>query len=167
LLHCPCGARTDPNTTGGVCANCGAELSASTRPAFDEGSDGLEPEKPAFDAAKRKRRVIIESPYGKRVDGSTCTPEEIAANVEYFWRCVKDSLDRGEAPFGSHGFYPHVLDDGIAVERTQGIMAGFAWAEVADARAFYLDRGATPGMLLGRVNAIKMGQQIETRRIGE
>jgi hypothetical protein len=111
------------------------------------------------------RRVIIESPFGKRLDGSKCTPEEISANLEYFWRCVKDSLSRGEAPFGSHGFYPNVLDDATPEERSQGIAAGFAWARAAELRCFYIDRGETPGMRLGYADAIKHGQDVCYRRI--
>lgn len=146
-----------------ICVNCTA---ARARLPWPEEYPAIAEQYPApYVRGGAPNRVIIESPYGKRPDGSTCTPEEIAENLRYFWLCVKDSLARGEAPFGSHGFYPNVLDDGTPEERTAGILAGFAWAAAGELRAFYLDRGVTPGMLLGRANAIKIGQRVETRRI--
>ena len=36
--------------------------------------------------------VIIESPFGRNVDGSKCTPDEYRRNTIYVRRCVIDSL---------------------------------------------------------------------------
>jgi hypothetical protein len=93
-----------------------------------------------------RKRVIIESPLGSRSDGSRCTAEEMAENEAYLDRCVIDSLERGEAPFASHGFYPRVLDDATLSERHMGMEAGFAWGKAAELIAVYVDRGITPGM---------------------
>ena len=41
------------------------------------------------------RLVILESPYAG----------DVAANVKYARRCVRDSLSRGEAPIASHLLY--------------------------------------------------------------
>lgn len=113
-----------------------------------------------------KLRVIIESPFGTRPDGTPCTHAEMAQNMAYFWACVRDSLRRGEAPFGSHGFYPCAgLDDSNPEERRTGIAAGFAWAAACELRVFYLDRGVTRGMTQGRDDALSKGQHVETRRL--
>lgn len=64
---------------------------------------------------------------------------------------MRDCLDRGEAPFASHGLYtqPGVLDDWDPAEREKGILAGFEWRLVAQATIVYADRGITPGMRAG------------------
>lgn len=103
------------------------------------------------------RRVIIESPYAGNVE----------RNLTYLRACLRDSLKRGEAPFASHGLYtqPNVLNDGVRAERAHGILAGFAWAEVADARVFYVDLGWSQGMHDGLAQAKQLGQLVEERRI--
>lgn len=85
------------------------------------------------------KRVIIESPYAG----------DIAANVEYARRCVRDSVLRGEAPIASHLLFTQlgILRDDVAEERALGIAAGLAWSLVADLHAFYIDRGFSRGML--------------------
>lgn len=87
------------------------------------------------------RRVILESPCAG----------DVAANVEYARRCVRDSLARGEAPIASHLLYtqPGILDDGIPSERQWGIDAGLAWRSVAQASVVYTDRGISKGMQYG------------------
>jgi len=72
-----------------------------------------------------KVRVVIESPYGTRPDGTRCTPAEVARNERYLDRCIRDSIDRGEAPYASHGFFtkPGRLDDTKPEQRRQGIEA--------------------------------------------
>lgn len=88
------------------------------------------------------RLVIVESPYAGDVE----------RNVTYARRALTDCLLRGEAPFASHLLYtqPGVLRDEVVAERKLGIAAGFAWARGADAVAFYLDYGWSPGMLAAR-----------------
>lgn len=112
------------------------------------------------------KRVIIESPYGSLPDGRRAPPAERQANVAYLWKCVRDSLERGEAPFASHGFYPlAMLDDSKPEERRKGMEAGFAWGRSADLVAVYLDRGTTPGMLEGIDRAGALGIPIEFRKL--
>lgn len=84
------------------------------------------------------RRVILESPYAG----------DVARNVAYARRCLRDCLGRGEAPIASHLLYTQdgVLDDAVAAERELGIAAGLAWREVADAVVFYTDLGWSNGM---------------------
>lgn len=99
--------------------------------------------------------VIIESPYAGDVE----------ENVEYAKRCVKDSLDRGEAPFASHLLYTQVLDDTKPEERKLGMEAGFAIGAKADLVAVYVDRGMSPGMVEGFNRARARGQRTEFRSI--
>lgn len=103
------------------------------------------------------RLVIIESPYAG----------DIAANVEYARRCVRDALGRGEAPIASHLLYtqPGILDDAKPEERQWGIDAGLAWRAVAHASVVYTDRGITPGMEYGIAAAKAAGLSIEYRTI--
>jgi hypothetical protein len=97
--------------------------------------------------------VIIESPYAGDVE----------ANVAYAKRCVQDSLDRGEAPFASHLFYPLFLDDNDQSERTVGISCGKAWLLRALRMAVYCDRGISPGMAIEMAQAKRIGLPVEFR----
>lgn len=91
-----------------------------------------------------RRCIIIESPY--RGDG---TQKVIRSNTLYARRCVRDSIDRGEAPFASHLFYTQmsILDDSVAYERAIGIECGLDWAKLSAYSVFYTDKGWSPGML--------------------
>lgn len=104
------------------------------------------------------RRVIIESPYAGDVE----------ANIAYALRCVRDSLERGEAPFASHLLYtqPGVLRDDIEVERWWGIEAGLEWMRSAEASIVYTDRGISSGMRHGIAAAQQAGVPVEYRSIG-
>lgn len=110
------------------------------------------------------RRVIIESPYA-------AAPEhDVESNVAYARRCVRDSLARGEAPIASHLLYtqPGVLDDDVPDERTQGIAAGLAWAEAAEAIVFYIDHGWSKGMkeaCMAVINGAAPNAAIEVRKL--
>ena len=110
-------------------------------------------------------RTIIESPYGTKVDGTRCTDEEIALNVRYLKECIRDSLNRGEAPFASHGFYTSVLNDATPDERKLGINAGFAWGNVAHQVAVYTDFGITSGVQLGIDRHMANGLNIVYRKL--
>lgn len=103
------------------------------------------------------RRVIIESPYAG----------DIKANVLYARACLRDSLERGEAPIASHLLYtqPGVLRDHVPAERMRGINAGLAWRRVAEAAVFYLDRGMSPGMKSALELYQKQGIPVEQRRL--
>jgi len=84
------------------------------------------------------KKVIIESPYAGNIE----------QNIKYARACLKDSLNRNEAPLASHLLYTQdgVLDDTVESERMQGINAGLAWLEVADLHVFYVDYGMSDGM---------------------
>ena len=101
--------------------------------------------------------VIIESPYAG----------DIPRNVEYARRCVRDSLNRGEAPIASHLLYtqPGILRDKIPEERQWGIDAGLAWRRVADLCAVYTDFGVSRGMQYGIKAAQEAGVIVEPRKI--
>lgn len=104
-----------------------------------------------------KLLVILESPYAGDVD----------ANVQYARECVKDSLQRGEAPLASHLLYtqPSILDDNVQWERELGIAAGLAWLKVAQASVVYTDRGISGGMRQGILAAEEAGLPVEYRRL--
>jgi len=112
-------------------------------------------------------RVLIESPFGRNVDGSQCTPAQYARNTVYVRRALADSLSRGEAPFASHAIYPLVLDDSDADARRRGMEAGFSWGDKAEAVVVYGDYGKTSGMCEGIARWRKQGTPIEFRLIGK
>lgn len=101
------------------------------------------------------RRVILESPFaGDR-----------RSNVAYARLCVRDSLNRGEAPLASHLLYTQVLEDDDVDERQLGIDAGHVWMAGAEAVIAYVDRGITKGMILGLERAKSRGLPVELRKI--
>src|SRR6266576_5221624 len=101
------------------------------------------------------RRVILESPFAGDVDG----------NIAYARRCLRDSLNRGEAPLASHLLYPGTLDDNIPEQRQLGIEAGLAWILYCDAMVLYVDRGISQGMRDAMVHAQQLGVPVELRGI--
>jgi hypothetical protein len=109
--------------------------------------------------------VVIESPYGKRVDGQPAAEAEIERNLRYLRDAMRDSLQRGEAPFASHGLYPMALDDGMPEERKLGMEAGFTWGHYAKKVIVYIDLGLTPGMLAGLERAYERSQSVEYRSL--
>jgi hypothetical protein len=105
------------------------------------------------------RRVIVESPYAG----------DIIRNEAYARACIKDCLNRGEAPFASHVLYTleSILDDSVPEQRALGMEAGFAWGSVADATIVYLDLGMSSGMQEGITRASKEGRLVEFRFLYE
>ena len=101
--------------------------------------------------------VVIESPYAG----------DIEMNVEYARKCVRDSLERGEAPIASHLLFtqPGILRDEVKKERQWGMDAGHAWIEAADLVAVYGDNGVSRGMTWGISIANKYGIPIEYRKL--
>lgn len=102
--------------------------------------------------------VIVESPYAG----------EVERNIAYARACIRDSLQRGEAPFASHLLYTQdgILDDTIPIERAQGINAGLAWGRMADKTVVYADLGVSGGMQMGIERACAEGRAVEWRYIG-
>ena len=101
------------------------------------------------------RLVVVESPYAGDVE----------THMKYLRDAMADCFSRGEAPFASHGLYPGTLDDSVKDQRALGMAAGFAWAEHADARVFYLDFGWSPGMWDAFREAERLGQQVVYRTL--
>jgi len=107
--------------------------------------------------------VLVESPFaGKNRD-------ELERNQLYLRAALRDCLERGEAPFASHGLYtlPGVLDDTKPDERRKGIEAGLAWGRRAHLSAVYVDLGISPGMMEGIARAEKEGRPVERRSLLE
>ena len=98
-------------------------------------------------------RVILESPFAG----------DIETNRLYALACMRDMLERGEAPFASHLLYPLVL----SYERKLGIEAGLAWTKVADLSVIYTDLGITQGMRRGIDEARLSGVHREQRSLVE
>lgn len=99
--------------------------------------------------------VIIESPYAG----------DVKRNMKYLKLCIKDCLNRNEAPFASHLLYTDVLNDNIKQERDLGINAGFVWGKLADKVVVYINYGISKGMQYGVQNALKNNKLIEYRRL--
>ena len=105
----------------------------------------------------RLKRVVIESPYAG----------DIHANTQYAIKCLRDSLKLGESPIASHILYAHsgalceVVDD----DRLLGVEAGYAWMEVCDHVAAYVDLGISDGMKTAIRHAVEIGKPVEYRWI--
>lgn len=103
------------------------------------------------------KRVIIESPYAGDVE----------RNERYLVACMRDSFQRGEAPFASHRLYPGILNDLVHAERELGIEAGLNWGQFAELTAVYADLGSfSVGMQRGIDRARQQGRPIEVRTLG-
>jgi hypothetical protein len=103
--------------------------------------------------------VVIESPYAP-TDRYT-----VHDHLVYLRECIFHSLSLGEAPFASHGFYTHYLDDTIPGERQQGIECGYAWMLNADHVAIYTDMGVSKGMQAALKLALESNIPVEFRSI--
>ncbi len=103
------------------------------------------------------RRVFLESPFAG----------DVARNIDYGRSCVRDSLQRGEAPTAPHLLYTQegVLRDDVTEERQWGISAGFTWRDAADATVVYIDRGVSHGMIAGVRDSISKNVPVEVRRL--
>lgn len=101
--------------------------------------------------------VILESPYAGNVE----------ENLRYARACMRDCLQRGEAPYASHLLYtqPGVLDDTIPDERSLGIRAGMAWGVQAKKTVVYVDNGISGGMAYGIAKADELGRPVEFRSL--
>jgi len=109
------------------------------------------------------KRVIVESPFKGR------TPFEQRRNIAYARACAHDCLvNHHEAPFLSHLLYTQdgILDDTIPEERQDGIDAGLAWGEVAEATVVYVDFDISKGMEYGIAAAKNASRPVEYRTLG-
>ncbi len=103
--------------------------------------------------------VIVESPFAGDVE----------ENERYARACIRDCLNRGEAPFASHLLYtqPGIVDDSNDEERARSIVGGHAWYQVADLCAIYTDRGVSVGMEQGIAAAVEALVEIQHRSLRE
>ena len=99
--------------------------------------------------------VVIESPFNG-------TPEERARNLRYLAWCLKDSLDRGEAPFASHGLYPTAYPEDPE-HRAAGIAAGLAVRNLIGFSVFYANLGFSDGMKHAFKSALSTERTIKVR----
>jgi hypothetical protein len=101
--------------------------------------------------------VVIESPFAGDID----------MNINYARACMRDSLNRGEAPYAMHLLYTQegILSDDIPEERNWGIEAGMAWAKFAGLTAVYTNLGITSGMEIGIRRAKEEGRQVVYREL--
>lgn len=102
------------------------------------------------------RMVFIESPYAGNYE----------RNVQYALHCLKDSIDRGEAPFVPHLLYTQVLQDEIPDERALALTIAANWRRSATLIAVYTNLGITAGMQLGIDDAKRLGINVELRELG-
>mgnify|MGYP003587245416 CR=1 FL=1 len=105
----------------------------------------------------QKPFTVIESPF------SAPTIEGLVHNVQYTMLAVRDSLNRGEAPYASHLFYTQMLDDNSDVERQLGMDAGLTICRHAEQSAAYVDLGTSHGMKYGIGAAKKVGRAVVER----
>ena len=114
-------------------------------------------------------RVIVETPFKtsriRLPDGGKVTIDE-DTNIKYALTCARWCSDRGLAPFASHLFYTQYLDDTNPQDRKLGIESGFAWAQVAGRRLFFVDRGFSSGMVWGYKNAEELNQMTQVIKLG-
>jgi hypothetical protein len=103
--------------------------------------------------------VAIESPVRAT---ETYTREQ---HYRYFQECVKDSLSRGELPYGSH-WLAQILDDDNPSERALGIHCGLSWSAKCDYAAIYCDLGQGAGMLDALKFYSQIGKRVERRTLG-
>jgi hypothetical protein len=101
------------------------------------------------------RRVVVESPYAG----------DLERNGRYLDACLVYCFSRNESPYASHAIGPRALKDDVPEQRKQGIEAGFAWADVADAVVFYVDLGWSNGMSRALERHQADGRTIEQRRL--
>lgn len=106
--------------------------------------------------------VIIESPL------ASPTIEGWVQNKKYARACMRDCLERGEAPYASHLLYAQegLLNDDVAEERALGIHAGLVWGKFADKSVVYTDLGISSGMDRGIKRAREENREIEYRTLG-
>lgn len=99
-------------------------------------------------------RVILESPSEERLEES----------VIYARRALKDSLDRGEAPFSSYLLYAQEND--FLKEIGNKSMLNQVWTPVSIKTVVYMDYGLSDSMKENLKKAHKAGIPYEERYIG-
>ncbi len=90
---------------------------------------------------------------------------DVERNQAYARQAMRDSLDRGEAPFPPHLLYTQVLDDTVSADREAGMRAGAELLLRCDALVAYVDLGISRGMQAEIDLARERGIEVEERRI--
>lgn len=103
--------------------------------------------------------VVCESPY-KGNDNL-----EFVNNIHYAKECLRDSINRGEAPFMSHLLYTQVLLDKVPEQREKGISLNLEMIKRANLLAVYTDLGVSEGMNTAVKYALEKKIPIEFRSI--
>lgn len=105
------------------------------------------------------RCVVVETPYAGNVE----------QNLRYLRACLRDCLLREESPYASHALLtqPGILDDIDPAQRELGMIAGFAWRDVADLTVVYTDLGISGGMERGIADAKAKGRPVEYRTLAQ
>jgi len=98
--------------------------------------------------------VLLESPFS-------------GAPPEYVHDCIRDCLERGEAPIASHVLYTQALDDTVPEQRRWGILAGFSIRWLTARTVVYTDLGISGGMQEGIEHAKGIEHEIEYRSLAE
>lgn len=113
-----------------------------------------------------RKLTIIESPFAAN------SPAQFGANLQYLRECLRDSWERGELPFASHGFFPFFLNESDPKERREGIEAGYEFWHFHHIQdddvpkiIFYTDLGISDGMVLAFERAKTLGREYEMRCI--
>lgn len=108
---------------------------------------------------RNRTMTLIESPF------SAVNERELVRNVYYTMLAVRDSLERGEAPYASHLFFTQMLDDTNQRDRDLGIIAGLDIGKFAKKSALYLDLGLSKGMEYGVKKANIEGRELIERQL--
>lgn len=108
-----------------------------------------------------KRAVFVGSPFAAADDAG------YALHRRYALACMRDSIQRGEAPFVPHLLWTQTLDDRIHAERELAMEMGTAWLARASLLALYTDLGTSAGMAQEQAFADRAGIKVEERALGD
>lgn len=111
--------------------------------------------------SKREVLVVVETPF------RPTTQMSAAMRDRFLEACMRDCIDRGEAPFASHMMYTQILDDEIPSERMLGMRLGFAWGAMAEKVVVYTNLGISDGMRRGIDIARENGKPVEFRELAQ
>ncbi len=104
------------------------------------------------------RCVVVESPLEFQ------TPR-LATNLRYLERCIRDCALRDESPYASHRMLMGSVEDSNDIDkRALGLRLGFAIGRRLDAWIFYIDRGVTSGMIVGLTAALRIREDLPSKK---
>lgn len=94
-------------------------------------------------------------------------PAMITKYERYLKKCMRNSVDRGEAPYCGSLINYKILNYKNPIERDMGIMMDVSFLEKIKIMRVYIDMGITPAMVAMVNLAKKRSYQIEFRKIGD